>query len=362
MKVLVTGNLGYVGPVVARHLRDMHPGITLVGFDAGFFALSAAGAAPYPNDTIDLQHFGDVRDLPQALLESVDAVVHLAAISNDPMGNTFERITGEINHRATLALAEKAAQAGVSHFVFASSCSVYGCAPGAPRREGDDLDPQTAYARSKVASEQALADLASDMTITSLRFATACGLSDNLRLDLVLNDFVATALTRGEILVLSDGTPWRPLIDVRDMARAIAWGIARDPREGGRVLAVNAGSSERNYQVRDLAHAVARELPGTTVSINDAAPPDRRSYKVDFSLFKALAPAHQPQITLQHSILMLKEHLAGAQPIVRDACHPPYIRLKVLEHLLATGRLTPELRWARAAAGADMSAMESVGS
>lgn len=362
MKVLLTGNLGYVGPVVARHLRDAHPAFQLVGFDSGFFALSADGPVIYPDRDIDAQHFGDIRELPPSLLEGVDAVVHLAAVSNDPMGNTFERATEDVNFRATCDLARKAARAGVSHFVFASSCSVYGCAPGAPRREGDALDPQTAYARSKVASERALADLASGMTITSLRFATACGLSDNLRLDLVLNDFVASAVTRGEILVLSDGTPWRPLIDVRDMARAIDWAILREARDGGRVLSVNVGSNAGNYQVRELAQAVAQANPGTAVKINDAALPDRRSYQVDFSLFAALAKDHQPQISLQQSIAMLKDHLTAAGSEARDTCHPPYIRLKVLEHLVASGRLTPDLYWQHVAQEDASSAMEPLGS
>lgn len=342
MKVLLTGNLGYVGPVVARYLRETHPEAEILGFDSGFFALAPER---YADRHVDRQVFGDVRDVPPSLLDGVDAVVQLAAISNDPMGNTFERVTDEINTRATVDLAQKAARAGVSHFVFASSCSVYGCAPGAARREGDPLDPQTAYARSKVASEAALVALPSDMTITSLRFATACGLSENLRLDLVLNDFVASAVSQGEIVVLSDGTPWRPLIDVRDMARAIDWAIARDPPPGGRVLAVNVGANASNTQVRDLAQAVAQAMPGTRVAINEAAPPDRRSYQVDFSLFAALAPEHKPVVSLAQSIAMLKDHLSTVTPILREGCYPPYVRLKVLEQLVASGRLTHDLRW-----------------
>src|SRR5262249_43047785 len=164
------------------------------------------------------------------------------------------------------------------NFVFASSCSVYGIADERARRENDPLGPVTAYAKSKVGAEQDLAALDTRMTVTCLRFATACGMSDRLRLDLVLNDFVACALARGEITVLSDGSPWRPLIDVADMARAIDWAIQRRPEEGGRYLVVNTGSNDRNYQVRDLAHAVAKALAGTTVSINSKAPVDSRSY------------------------------------------------------------------------------------
>ena len=161
---------------------------------------------------------------------------------------------------------------------------MYGYAEGGARKETDPTNPLTAYARSKIGSEKAFAELdLGGMTVTSLRFATACGMSDRLRLDLVLNDSSPARSRRGEITVLSDGTPWRPLIDVEDMARAIAWAIVRKPENGGKFLAVNAGRDESNYQVSDLAEAVARQVPGTRVSINTSAPPDKRSYKVDFA-------------------------------------------------------------------------------
>ncbi len=346
MKILITGNLGYVGPIVVRHLRRAQPNTTLVGYDSAFFALSTTGASVLPERLLDEQHFGDVRDIPEKLLEGVDAVVHLAAVSNDPMGNKFERVTEDVNYRASVDLAKKAQRAGVSHFVFASSCSVYGFAPGAPRKEADELNPQTAYAKSKVNTEKGLADLGSNsMTTTCLRFATACGMSDRLRLDLVLNDFVACALAQGEITVLSDGTPWRPLIDVRDMARAIDWATRRNIDEGGRLLSVNTGSDDRNYQVRELADAVAAAIPGTIVSINKAALPDNRSYKVDFSLFASLAKGHQPKITLRRSIDMLAGGLRRMGFADRDFRNSPFIRLKMLENHIAAGRLTPDLRW-----------------
>jgi nucleoside-diphosphate-sugar epimerase len=350
MKVLITGDLGYVGPVVARHLRRMHPDVHLVGYDSAFFALSTSSAVTLPERALDEQHFGDVRDIPDRLLEGADAVVHLAAVSNDPMGNKFERVTEDVNYRASADIGRRARRAGVSHFVFASSCSVYGFAPGAARRESDELNPQTAYARSKVNTEKALADADhGSMTVTCLRFATACGMSDRLRLDLVLNDFVASALSRGEIVVLSDGSPWRPLIDVRDMARAIDWGITRAPDNGGRFLAVNVGSDDRNYQVKDLANAVAAAIAGTGVNINTAAQPDTRSYKVDFSLFASLAPKHVPQVTLRQSIDMLNSGLQSMGFADPDFRNSRFIRLKTLEEHIAAGRLTPELRWSATA-------------
>ena len=346
MKVLITGNLGYVGPVVVRYLRRTHPNARLIGFDSAFFALSTTGATILPERFLDEQHFGDVREIPESLLEGLDAVIHLAAVSNDPMGNKFERVTEDVNYRASVELGKKARKAGVSHFVFASSCSVYGFAPSAPRKESDELNPLTAYARSKVNTEKGLAEIRdNNMIVTSLRFATACGMSDRLRLDLVLNDFVACALAHGEISVLSDGSPWRPLIDVRDMARAIEWGIVREASAGGGFLALNVGSDDRNYQIKDLSSAVAEAIPGTTVKINKTAQPDTRSYKVDFSLFASLAKNHQPQVTLRQSIDMLAKGLRSMSFADPDFRNSAYIRLKVLEAHIAAGRLTSDLRW-----------------
>jgi nucleoside-diphosphate-sugar epimerase len=351
MKILITGNLGYLGPVVARHLRLAHPQAHLIGYDSAFFALSNTGAAVLPERVLDEQHYGDVRELPDRLLTGVTSVVHLAAVSNDPMGSKFERVTEDINYLASVELGRKAARAGVSHFVFASSCSVYGFAPGAARVEGDELNPQTAYARSKVNTEKELERIpTNNMIVTCLRFATACGMSDRLRLDLVLNDFVACALATVEISVLSDGSPWRPLIDVRDMARAIDWAIGRPCNVGGRFLAVNVGSAERNYQVKTLAEAVAGAIPGTTVHINKSAQPDTRSYKVDFSLFESLAKAYQPNVTLSQSINMLATGLRSMGFADRDFRNSAYIRLKLLEAHISAGRLSPDLRWSRLAA------------
>jgi nucleoside-diphosphate-sugar epimerase len=349
MRVLITGNQGYVGPVVVRHLRQRFPSAALIGFDTAFFALCTTNSDALPERLLDEQHFGDVREFPEALLQGVDAVVHLAAVSNDPMGNRFADVTEDVNCAASLKLARKARIAGVRRFVFASSCSVYGVAAGGPRREDDELNPQTAYARSKVATEAGLAaSNLGDMVVTSLRFATACGMSDRLRLDLVLNDFVASAVATGQIVVLSDGTPWRPLIDVRDMARAIEWALLRDAANGGQVLSVNVGTADGNYQVKDLAAAVAEAVPGTSISINHNAQPDTRSYQVDFSLFGRLAPGHAPQVTLRRSIEGLHDGLTAMGFADREFRNSRLMRLKVLEQHIAAGRLSSDLRWVRA--------------
>lgn len=346
MRVLITGNMGYVGPVLARSLHESEVGVEIVGFDAGFFGHSLTGAELLPETVLSRQYFGDVREFCEELLTGVDAVVHLAAVSNDPMGKEFEEVTGAINRDASVRIAKLAAVAGVKNFVFASSCSMYGAADGGPRKETDPTNPLTAYARSKIGTEDDLrnADLG-DMVFTSLRFATACGMSDRLRLDLVLNDFVACAVTSGEITVLSDGTPWRPLIDVADMARAISWAIRRPASNGGAWLAVNAGRSENNYQVRDLAESVARHVPGTKVSINTAAPPDKRSYQVDFSLFKSLAPDSLPQVSLDQSITRLLAGFERMKFADKDFRNSPYMRLNTLRRHMAAGRLGSDLRW-----------------
>ncbi len=346
MRILITGNMGYIGPVLAAHLRTVMPGAYLIGYDSGFFGHCLTGAAQLPERMLDEQFFGDVRQLPGELLGRVDAVVELAAVSNDPMGVRFEQVTGDINFRAAASIAERAAKAGVKRVVFASSCSMYGYAEGGPRKESDALNPLTAYAKSKVATEEALAAMRANNTVTtSLRFSTACGMSDRLRLDLVLNDFVACALASKEITVLSDGTPWRPLIEVRDMARAIEWALTRDPAAAGQYVAVNVGANRWNYQVKDLAEAVARAVPGTKVSINTSAPPDKRSYRVDFSLYERIAPDHQPEVSLEQAIDGLKQGMERMGFHDANFRSSQFMRLKVLEKHMADGRLNADLSW-----------------
>ena len=221
MRLLITGNMGYVGPAVVQELRRRYPDAILDGFDAGYFAHCLTTSDGLPERLLDRQLFGDVRD-PRGLdLAGYDAVILLAAVSNDPMGERFGQVTRAINQDAAVAIGKAAADAGVRNLVFASSCSVYGVAHGGPRTEQDPVNPVTIYAASKIDAETALTSIGGDTVVTCLRFATACGMSARLRLDLVLNDFVACALTTGKITVLSDGSPWRPLIDIADMARAI---------------------------------------------------------------------------------------------------------------------------------------------
>jgi nucleoside-diphosphate-sugar epimerase len=352
MRILITGNMGYVGPVVARHLRERFPEAYLVGYDLGWFGHCLIGADQLPETLLNEQRFGDVRDITASDLVGFDAVVHLAAVSNDPMGQRFEAVTDEINNQASVLVARAAAEAKVKNFVFASSCSVYGLSDdGLPRAEKDGVAPLTAYARSKIAAETGLRGLAnSGMVVSCLRFATACGMAPRLRLDLVLNDFVAGALANGEISVLSDGTPWRPLIHVRDMARAIEWATTRPPENGGSFLTVNVGADRWNYQVRELAETVGRIVPDANVSIAVSAPPDKRSYRVNFDLYSQLAPDHQPVETLEGTISELYERLSAQGFADANFRKSPAIRLVTLERLIDSGALNEKLEPQRVAA------------
>jgi nucleoside-diphosphate-sugar epimerase len=346
MNILITGNMGYIGPSVVKCLRKSYPEEALIGYDIGYFASQLTRVELVPECFLDRQYFADVRNFPEAILKGIDAIVYLAAISNDPMGNKYEEVTLDINYRSAVALAIKAKKAGVKSFVFASSCSTYGFAEKEAMTENSPLNPLTAYAKSKVYTEKELQDLATrDFRITCLRFSTACGMSERLRLDLVLNDFVASAVASGNIIILSDGTPWRPLIHIKDMARAIDWAIARPLAEGGMFLVVNAGTNRWNYQVRELAEAVARVIPGTEISINKDAQPDKRSYRVNFDLFRSLAPKHQPQYDLDTTIRELKEGLEAMSFREKNFRNTSFMRLKIIDSLREQGYLDEQLRW-----------------
>jgi len=346
MRILITGNMGYIGPSVVKQMRNTYPDATIVGYDMGFFAQCLTNTNFLPECQVDIQYFGDVREFPKTILGDVDAVIHLAAISNDPMGKTYEDITLDVNFRASVNIAKLAKEAGVKAFVFASSCSVYGAGGEGAKTEDSQVNPLTAYAKSKIFTENELIKIADkNFKVTALRFSTACGMSERLRLDLVVNDFVASAVATKNITILSDGTPWRPLIHIKDMARAMDWAILRDPAESDNYLAINVGRKDWNYQVRELANAVASVIPGTEVSINSDAPPDKRSYQVDFSLFKKLAPNHQPLYDLKTTVKEIKEGLEAMEFKDGEFRNSLFMRLKVLTRLESLGLLTPDLKW-----------------
>lgn len=346
MKILITGNLGYVGAYVCQYLRDQYPQALLAGYDLGYFRDCLTTRSSPPENCLDIQYRGDVRKFDESILKGIDHVVHLAAISNDPIGNRFEQVTMDVNYKASVDIATKAANQGVKSFVFASSCSVYGAAGDEAKTEQSEVNPLTAYARSKVMTEQALQQLKDDrMIITCLRFATACGMSDRLRLDLVLNDFVASAVTSRSITILSDGTPWRPLINVRDMARAIDWAMTRPAEKGGRFLICNTGCNQWNFTVKELAGYVKQVVPEVEVHINESAPPDKRSYRVNFDLFKTYANGHSPVSNITSTIHEIKNGLSAIRFTDTNFRHSKLMRLNVLNRLLQHGKLDADLNW-----------------
>lgn len=340
MKVLVVGHRGYIGPVVASHFQALGD-VEVHGIDANWF--EGSEAIGFPDAAFARQKKMDTRDITPEDLTGFDAVVQLAAVSNDPIGKEFETATDAINAKAAIATALAAKQAGVRRFVFASSCSMYGAGSDGFRKETDALNPLTAYARSKVATEEGLRGVATDeFMVTSLRFSTACGASPMLRLDLVLNDFVATALRTGKIEVLSDGSPWRPLIHVTDMARAIEWGVTRD---GAPHVEVNVGSMDWTWQIGQLAKDVGEVLGGVDVEINTNAAPDNRSYRVDFGLYEKLAPNHQPCKDFKEAVLELRDQVEQMDFAGQDVRGSKFIRLNILRGLVEDNKLDGDLRW-----------------
>jgi nucleoside-diphosphate-sugar epimerase len=345
-KILINGNMGYIGPIVVQHFREKFPNLEIIGFDSGFFAGCLVDPNFFSEHNVDIQYFGDIRRFPVHVLKGVDAVIQLAAISNDPMGNSFEIPTNEINNQSAVEVARLSKSMGVKNFVFASSCSVYGAAGNVPKNEKSDLNPQTAYAKSKIDCEIGLEKIADDkFTVTALRFATACGFSPRLRLDLVLNDFVASGFLNRRIDILSDGSPLRPLIHVKDMARAIEWASSRVNENGGNFLVVNAGSNKWNYQIKELADKVKEILGNIDVSVNKNAVSDTRSYKVDFSLFNELAPNYIPKISLDEAVNDLLEGLKAMKFSDLTFRDSHLIRLKTLERNIEKNIIDKNLYW-----------------
>ena len=346
MKILVTGNTGYIGPVLGEKLRQSYNNLKLIGFDIGFFAHCLTGVSASPDLNYDIQHYGDIRKIDENIFHDVDIVIHLAAISNDPMGNNFASVTEEINSKASENVAEIAKKSGVKKFIFASSCSMYGTADSGAKKESDSLNPLTEYAKSKVYMEKVIEKLSdNNFQGTCLRYSTACGMTPRLRLDLVLNDFVASALTTGRIEILSDGSPWRPLIDVKDMVKAIQWAVERGNNQGGNFVAVNVGRNEWNYQVSDVANKVSQRIPNIKIDVNTKAAPDKRSYRVDFSLYESLAPNHLPQVDLDQSIDELADGLKRMNFKNQNFRTSEMMRLKVLQNLQDKKLLDKNLYW-----------------
>ena len=341
MRVLVTGHQGYIGSVLCPMLLEH--GYTPVGLDTGYFDGCDFGAPPLAVAAIRR----DVRDLTPADLKGFDGVVHLAALSNDPMGQLDPRLTDEINHRASVRLATLAHDAGVQRFVFSSSCSMYGAGDGGALNESAPFNPVSAYAQSKVDSERGISALASDsFSPIFLRNATAYGVSPRMRVDLVLSNLVGWALTTGAIKLLSDGSPWRPLVHIRDIAAAMIAALTA-PRAAIHNQAFNVGRDADNYQVRDIAEIVRATVPAARVTYAGTGEPDRRSYRVDFSKIKQQLPGFAPAWDVQRGA---REAYDAFRQVGFDLAQfesRKYTRLKQINYLRESGAIDADLRWVR---------------
>jgi nucleoside-diphosphate-sugar epimerase len=335
--VLVTGHRGYIGAVMAPYLQRQ--GYDVVGYDVGYF--DACTLVPDPVELPSIRK--DIRDLVPADLEAFYAIIHLAALSNDPIGNLDQRWTDQINTQATLRLAELAREADVRRFLFSSSCIMYGAASAEVVDESAPLDPKTEYARSKVRGESALRELARDgFAPTYLRNGTVYGLSPRMRFDTVLNDLVASAVTTGKIEVFSDGQPWRPVVHVEDVARAFH-GVLEAPLHEVYNEAFNTGADHLNHRVIELAEMAAAAVPGCEIEVLNQPSADQRTYKADFAKFARTFPDVEFRSTAEGA-----RDLADA--FVRiGLTHEQYggerfVRLRWLEHLLSDGTLDQNLR------------------
>jgi nucleoside-diphosphate-sugar epimerase len=342
VRVLVTGSDGYIGAVLVPYLA--RAGHEVVGLDSSLFAGCTFGDEPQPVQTLRM----DVRDVDVEDLRGFDAVAHLAAISNDPLGNLNPQCTYDINHLASVRLALMAKRAGVSRFVFSSSCSLYGAADGDSfLDERAAFNPVTPYGESKVLAEQDIGALADDdFSPTFLRNATAYGVSPRLRGDVVVNNLVGFAFATGAVHLMSDGTPWRPLVHVEDISAAFL-AVLEAPRELVHGEAFNVGLTEENYRIREVAEIVREVVPGSEVTFAEGAGPDLRCYRVDCGKLRTL-PGLQLRWSVPRGVEQLyrafKEH--GLE--VEDLTGPRFQRIARIRSLLADGRLDGELRWAGA--------------
>jgi nucleoside-diphosphate-sugar epimerase len=338
MKVLVAGDRGYIGAVLVPLFRAA--GHDVDGLDIGLY--DGCDLGPFPAAQPG-EATADIRDVEPARLTGYDAVVCLAALSNDPLGHLSPDATFSINLHGTIALAKAAKQAGVPRFLFASSCSLYGAAGSAGVAEDAQMTPVTPYGETKALAERELSLLAGDaFSPTYLRNATAYGASPRLRLDIVVNNLTAVARTTGEVRMESDGSPWRPLVHIEDISRSFL-AMLEAPRELVHDQAFNVGRPEDNVQIRDIAELVRDAVPGSNVSFADGAGPDRRSYRVDFAKLNETFPELKLTWTVQSGVAELARAYSEFELSYADFCSSRFVRLRRIRELLDAGLLDDQL-------------------
>ena len=341
MRILVTGHNGYIGAVLVPMLCSA--GHDVVGLDSDLYQRCTFGDDLHSIESIHK----DLRDIEAADVEGYDAIIHLAALSNDPLGDLNPDLTYEINYRASVKLAELAKKVGVPRYLFSSSCSTYGAAGDEILTEEAEFNPVTPYGNSKVLVEKDVAKLADDnFSPTFLRNTTAYGVSKRMRFDIVLNNLVAWAYATGNILIKSDGTPWRPLIHIEDISRAFL-AVLDAPREVVHNQAFNVGLNEENYQIRDLAEIVKETVPNCKIEYAQDAGPDKRSYRVDFSKICRILPGFTPKWNVKKGATELYEAYKAAEIKVEDFEGPRFKRIDHIKLLLSEGKLDSTLRWTK---------------